>query len=728
MISRSELANINRHRRRNSLYSSAGRPRQYCATPEGEKVTAELFAAPLAKFMRGEGDIDPPPPPEYLGGLIHLLDYDKVALSALAPILDGYFRGWDRDDPAVFTKTCESIGDHLAGLLKETLGIDALTDSIDRVKAGAWAADCATTMSYFDIDDDGLPAIAADWLPLIEKCGQELFEDLLRRHPVLLAQPSPPPDWTGWRNYPEARLPITFVRDRHSKTQAAVERAFGTVHHEKAEATSPLTGAWFIVPAETQLWEHPKAVNALQRVPLEIDPVIVDLVDRFAVKILDHSGRQRLADHRLVNADLAEATYWFGQPFWLSYNCDTRGRLYSCQHLNYGREDHCRAMFLFRNKMPLGEDGLFWLQVHTANCHGETDKESWNRRLWWTRKNRPLIERIAADPAGTFNLWRHVDKPFAFVAACRELAQAWVDPNFKTRLPVPFDHTSSGYQHHALIGRDEKTGLLVNLTDAKFPQDVYSVVIDQAKLYLENDPDELSARWRERLEGLGAKRARKILKTPIMTYGYSVSVFGMAEQIEDEYGDSNEPLPKGAAFFLANKIRKAVEKLLPGPARVMRWARAIAKQCSEEGRIVEWTSPTGFPCANRYHKSLYKSLNLPYGGVRIRRRVGYGYAPDIEKRKASDSVSPNFVHSLDASHLVSVVNACVADGINDILTVHDSFAVHAPNAVPLNRIIRRELAMMYQAYDARVALQSLEPLPLGKLDPLDVQNAEWLCI
>ena len=35
------------------------------------------------------------------------------------------------------------------------------------------------------------------------------------------------------------------------------------------------------------------------------------------------------------------------------------------------------------------------------------------------------------------------------------------------------------------------------------------------------------------------------------------------------------------------------------------------------------------------------------------------------------------------------------EDINDILTVHDSFAVHAPNAVHLNKIIRRELGLMY---------------------------------
>jgi hypothetical protein len=54
-------------------------------------------------------------------------------------------------------------------------------------------------------------------------------------------------------------------------------------------------------------------------------------------------------------------------------------------------------------------------------------------------------------------------------------------------------------------------------------------------------------------------------------------------------------------------------------------------------------------------------------------------------------------------HLARVVNAAAdpVEDIKNILVVHDSFACHAPRAVRLNQIIRRELAMMYQAGTAR---------------------------
>jgi hypothetical protein len=106
--------------------------------------------------------------------------------------------------------------------------------------------------------------------------------------------------------------------------------------------------------------------------------------------------------------------------------------------------------------------------------------------------------------------------------------------------------------------------------------------------------------------------------------------------------------------------------------------------------------------------------------------------------------------------LVRVVNAATdpAEKIDDILVVHDSFAVHAPNAVRLNQLIRRELGMMYMAgtattedpvsgqlqyYDPIAKLlrsnpveqpvpPELEPPPVGELDPFAVLEAEWAAI
>jgi len=111
-----------------------------------------------------------------------------------------------------------------------------------------------------------------------------------------------------------------------------------------------------------------------------------------------------------------------------------------------------------------------WLEIHTANCEGSTDKRPWADRLRWTKDNTDLIERVAANPQGILEHWckadKKPDKPFAFVAACMELSRARKDPaGFITHLPIPFDCTCNGIQHLAMLSRDEEAGRLVNLVD-----------------------------------------------------------------------------------------------------------------------------------------------------------------------------------------------------------------------------------------------------------------------
>jgi DNA-directed RNA polymerase len=91
----------------------------------------------------------------------------------------------------------------------------------------------------------------------------------------------------------------------------------------------------------------------------------------------------------------------------------------SASHFGYEREDHVRSLFRFAHGMQLDPKDLPLLAIHCANCEGSTDKKPWGERVEWADENRSEIQKIAADPIGTFEIWQKVDKPFAFVAAER---------------------------------------------------------------------------------------------------------------------------------------------------------------------------------------------------------------------------------------------------------------------------------------------------------------------
>jgi DNA-directed RNA polymerase len=204
----------------------------------------------------------------------------------------------------------------------------------------------------FDYDEHGRPCIAPEWQDRIDK----ICEDLLWRHPVMLPHRSEPTPWTGWRvNYGD-RLRASFVRDWRPETRTAIEATFN--------ADFP--------------FDHANGVNALKRVPLRINQPLLPLVDKFADELMGHHGKQLIADRKTIKADLRHARCCGNGAVNLDYSCDKRGRIYSGQQINYAREDHVRALFEFERGEPLGDDGMFWLEVHVANCQGKTEKEPWD--------------------------------------------------------------------------------------------------------------------------------------------------------------------------------------------------------------------------------------------------------------------------------------------------------------------------------------------------------------
>jgi hypothetical protein len=643
--------------------------------------------------------------------------------------------------------------------------------------AGKWLVDrVMLSTNLFDLDDDFMPIINPKLRPRID----QLRDELRWRDPVLMPHTEPPPEWTGWRaNYGD-RLSKTLVRDWRPETRQEIEAALAdqrTVYSEDDEelelaAAGQLPASFVpdIEPMGTEqgpfVAQHLAGVHKLQRVGLRIDPRMMELVREFGAAVLkpdyetlinsadkiDNAVGYKLRlqhnrDKEAVIRECADARWLTKQngPGYLSYSLDRRGRLYANQHLNFGREDHIRALFKFQRGLPIGAHGITWLEIHCANSYADqpprvprpVDKAPWPERRGWIQANRSLIERIAADPVKTFEDWRKADKPFAFVAACVELVGAWADPeNFETDLPVSFDGSANGIQHLALMMRDENAAKLVNLVAADEPCDVYAKVITGVEQRLKVDGREHAKWWNDLFVKLDSqerqKVKRKLIKTPAMAFAYSITPVGMADEIRDVFQDkvsrrkSEQPSSK-AVLFLADTIREACEELLPRPAKAMAYIRQLAEHAAAEGRFLSWIGPTGMPITNRYHIPNEKRIRS--GGSR--HFLPDGASAKMDVRKLVDASAPNLVHSMDAAHLARVVNSAAEYDIQ-VLTVHDSFSCPAPQAQRLNQIIRVELAKLYSSYDPLATLRRFNvkgdilPLPpRGGLDPTEVQDAEY---
>jgi DNA-directed RNA polymerase len=701
----------------------------------------DIFLDPLADEIALQLAGGEYPPPGNLGSVLAPLDSRTLALIALAPLIDSIMRGWAGDDTESAEMLLrEKIGRYLHDYLDMPMQevAWAVGEQVRRgrkpalkfakssewgrrecVAAGHWLLMTAMALNYFALNENGFPVIAPEWRAEIDAIRNELLD----REPYMVPHTRRPPDWTGLVARYDDRLRATFVRDWRPSTRAAITERF----------KSP--------------FPHAEAVNALQHVPFQVNERVLPLVERFAVETLNDGvteEKKRRDNERLVASDVEIAKWLADEPFWLTYNTDRRGRIYPIPHFNYGRENHVRGLFKFARGMPIGDYGVQGLEIHCAGVHGETAKKPPGERLQWIDENHKLIERIADDPVGNFDHWRSADKPFAFLAACFELVEAWKDPRrFVTTLPIEFDATASGLQHLAILARDEDAARLVNLTGAtERVQDVYGTVAETVMDVLRIcDDGEQADWWRDRLLDLDSSKLRKLFKRPVMTFAYSVTDFGMAEKIIEVCQEilGEEP-PPGASFYLAKKIRAACREKLAGPAAVMDHICKLAQVRAKQGWLLEWEAPSGFPVSNRYYKSNSKRVYLSHGmrknGVRKSEFiVADGESPKINRRKIKSSAAPNFVHSLDAAHLVRVVNRSVREGIKDVLTVHDCFACLAPHADKFHEIIRLELRVMYEEHDPLTALYvrnvgnaDIAPLERGTWDFRSLDAAGFLAI
>jgi DNA-directed RNA polymerase len=661
--------------------------------------------------------------------------------------------------------------------------------------AGNWLLDCVLTAlpEVFTLvtmaDQSKMFTITEGASALIERC----IEETMCRNPAWFPCTEPPKPWEGFKQGgfwdERMRLHAPLVRVRHKDSTAAVRNAM----------------------RDGSMQPHVDAVNALQSVAWSINTKVLEVIKWCYEHNVEVAGLPsqkdvplppRLSDEQWENEDARKVhVYKLGQtrqrnralacnrvlfaadvataerlatsgPFWTPFSCDWRGRVYALSHFNNQRDDRVRALFLFADGMPIGTDGLYWLKVHVANCGGfdKIDKRSFEERVAWTNTNLKKVIAVAEDPTSTSALavWSKADKPFLFLAACFELAQAVSQGSaFITRLPVSFDGSCSGLQHLCAMTRAAE-GSLVNLTPQELPQDVYQTVADLVHSRISAELTSATATEDQRSLArlcLDHGITRKLVKRNVMTYSYSSKKFGMAGQhVEDTMRplelevlegkrdahpfsssldvrkDGSRKAPgSAAATYLATHVYGAIETVVSLPAQAMTMLQKCAKALAHEGKPLRWTTPLGLPWVNRYHPANMKRVKLWLQDTPITISYADGDQPEIDKDKASNGVAPNLVHACDAAHLLLTVNACVTEGITNIATVHDSFGCLAPQATRFNQIIRETFVQMYEQHDVLVevlesascdlTLANRERLPTvpayGPLNLKEVLNAKY---
>jgi DNA-directed RNA polymerase len=384
------------------------------------------------------------------------------------------------------------------------------------------------------------------------------------------------------------------------------------------------------------------------------------------------------------------------ERFYFPHNVDFRGRVYSLvPELNPQTDDIGKALLEFADGKPLGKSGAYWLHVHIANLFG-IDKVSFDERVAWVQDHSEELLDSAINPLDGNRTWCTADDPWQALAACFEYAGYNIEGDeFVSRLPIAMDGSCSGLQHYSAMLLDDDGAAAVNLKRADTPSDIYTQVAERTEELLKDSDEQIAAAWAGKVE-------RKIVKRPCMTFAYSVTSRGMRDQILDELRKQtgNEDYLPGydnweASTFLSPIVEQAIKDTVDRAAEAMDWLKDSVKLLLDNEVPVTWVTPLGFPVQQRYFRSIGQRFNVWFQGLRLKVQIRKD-SEEADKRKQASAIAPNFVHSMDACHLMMVANRMVLEEVTaDFAMIHDSFGVHACDVDELHFVIRDEFIKMY---------------------------------
>lgn len=421
------------------------------------------------------------------------------------------------------------------------------------------------------------------------------------------------------------------------------------------------------------------------------------------------------------------------EKLWFVYFEDFRGRKYvQTTGISPQGSDMQKALLEFANGKPLNTEGAAeWFKIAGANRWGY-DKASLQDRVQWVDDRHDLLMSFAIDPIGNSE-WTEADKPLQFLAWCLEYHDyKTLGESFQSRIPVGMDGSCNGLQNFSAMLRDEIGGRATNLVPAQLPNDIYQMVADVAESSLReatSDEDGFRERWLK--HGLN----RTLVKRSVMTLPYGSTRYSCAEFIVDDYLKAGK-VPEfakteyaKAANYLSHPVWAGIGDVVVKAREAMKWLQQGARQIIKEGaQEIHWVTPSGFPAVQAYwDQSVHQIHTQLCGGARLRLNRDSDN-PDVNRHK--NGIAPNFVHSLDASHLTLTVNAAVGEGITSLAMIHDDFGTHAADAPRLYTLIRERFVAMYEAHDMltefRDRYPSLpEPPEKGSLDIRQVLDSPY---
>ena len=359
-----------------------------------------------------------------------------------------------------------------------------------------------------------------------------------------------------------------------------------------------------------------------------------------------------------------------------------------------------------------------------------------------------------------------------------------------TRLPIPIDGSNNGWQHLGAISKDPETGVLVGLIPVDIPKDFYVQTAKELKKLATDErlseiltempmkkirkgiskrgsmtraysagaskiadnmfSDCKSAGYHtdygitlddcKKLAKLLVKAISTVCPGPLTTMGYLQKLAAFEIGKFEKYGPDGNPVGPEYKELLTRQKELYVKK--DKTDEELEELSDLTNQLSAyESRLVEgngskeitWTTPSGFHVVyENFQMATRKTRGTISGYTTYNKQGVINHCAQVATDRPDvkgfmSGISPNFIHSMDASHMARVIDAWSGE----FGAVHDSFSCHASDVEKLLAHTKQEFIEMYDVenfydYIEDELITDKTNLTVTKLTPgsLDIQLVE----
>lgn len=400
-----------------------------------------------------------------------------------------------------------------------------------------------------------------------------------------------------------------------------------------------------------------QAVNYLNSIPLRVRTNNSIISEWFMTKRFYSDALTELKQEK--TKVLNDIERFSKDRFYISYEADSRGRLYSTSnYINPQGDSFQKSMFVGELEV-LTIEGINALKISIVN-EVYSDKITREDALEWFDMNQDKLE---------------LSTP---------LSQVYYQDYLQAKAGRPVgsilhqDMTNSGLGIYSLLGKDAKGALLTNLKNIGTLADAYKALADALNKVLG-------------ITNLNRSTVKKAFM--VFLYGSGKTLL-TSEDIDDErYKHLLQAIEIGLGTTIEIdkvwvKFQEAMFEIAPAAIKLMELIYKFKKEDSH----YKWVMNDGFIVDIQVMNKTaieHKGFSISLDGKTHSHTIHTIEA--LKDNKYDKSLAPHVIHSIDAYILREIARRCAKLGI-PLYTIHDSFGTTPNYYFELNEVVRQVLA------------------------------------